>query len=99
MDDQGEKCIFIGFSENSKAYKLFNPIINKVIISRDVIFDEDATWNWSTEEKTQRQKMINKKTKEIEEESNTYDPALSTTPSQITPISSSSTYSSIPKKK
>lgn len=43
LDDRGEKCIFIGYSENSKAYKLFNPITNKVIISRDVIFDEDAT--------------------------------------------------------
>ncbi|KAH0637018.1 hypothetical protein KY289_036933 [Solanum tuberosum] len=30
----------------SKAYKLYNPITKKIVISRDVIFDEDATWSW-----------------------------------------------------
>ena len=51
LDDRGEKCNFIRYSEHSKAYKLYNPIINKVIISRDVIFDEDTIWNWNIEEK------------------------------------------------
>jgi hypothetical protein len=38
LDDKSEKCIFIGYDEQSKAYKLFNPIIKKVIVSRDVVF-------------------------------------------------------------
>ena len=37
LDDKSEKCIFIGYDEQSKAYKLFNPITIKVIISRDVV--------------------------------------------------------------
>ncbi|KAL6286215.1 hypothetical protein ACE6H2_010605 [Prunus campanulata] len=47
LDDKGEKCVFLGISEVSKAYKLFNPVSKKIIISRDVVFDEEKTWNWS----------------------------------------------------
>ena len=38
LDDKGEKCVFLGVSEHSKAYKLFNPSTNKIVTSRDVIF-------------------------------------------------------------
>ncbi|KAJ8620898.1 hypothetical protein MRB53_029427 [Persea americana] len=55
LDDKGAKCIFLGVSEHSKAYKLFNPIIEKVITSRDVVFDEEKTWVWSGESKKQQQ--------------------------------------------
>ena len=37
---------FTWVSEESKAYKLFDPISNKIIISQDVIFQEDQQWNW-----------------------------------------------------
>ena len=33
-------------SEESKAYRLFNPISGKIVTSRDVVFDEKACWNW-----------------------------------------------------
>jgi hypothetical protein len=36
LDDRGEKFIFVGYSEESKAYKLYNPLTNKVVVSRDV---------------------------------------------------------------
>ncbi|RDY05840.1 hypothetical protein CR513_10270, partial [Mucuna pruriens] len=29
LDDKGEKCIFIGYNTNSKAYKLYNPVTKK----------------------------------------------------------------------
>ena len=45
MEDKSEKCIFIGYSEQSKAYKLYNPITKKTIISRDVVFKEQESWN------------------------------------------------------
>ena len=44
LDDRSEKCIFIGYSETSKAYKLYNPITCKVIISRDALFMEEKAW-------------------------------------------------------
>ncbi|RVW92788.1 Retrovirus-related Pol polyprotein from transposon TNT 1-94 [Vitis vinifera] len=46
LDDKGEKCIFLGVSEVSKAYKLYNPITKKIFISRDIIFDEGSFWKW-----------------------------------------------------
>ena len=46
LDNKGEKCIFPGVSDKSKAYKLFNPSTMKIIISRDVVFDEKNTWTW-----------------------------------------------------
>jgi len=36
LDDKSEKCIFLGYNEHSKAYKLYNPVIKKVIISKNV---------------------------------------------------------------
>nr|XP_025665251.1 uncharacterized protein LOC112763924 [Arachis hypogaea] len=53
LDDKGEKCIFIGYSTDSKAYKLYNPETKKVIISRDVTFDEKDMWDWNTKTKKQ----------------------------------------------
>ncbi|GKV41367.1 hypothetical protein SLEP1_g48909 [Rubroshorea leprosula] len=47
LDDKGEKCIFLGVSDQSKAYRLYNPLTKKVIISRDVVFDEASTWSWT----------------------------------------------------
>ena len=39
--------MFIGYNEESKAYKLLDPITGKLVISRNVTFNEDASWNWS----------------------------------------------------
>jgi hypothetical protein len=41
LDDRSEKCIFVGYSETSKAYRLYNPISKKLILSRDVKFLEN----------------------------------------------------------
>jgi hypothetical protein len=41
LDDRSEKCIFTGYSETSKAYRLYNRISNKPILSRDVKFLEN----------------------------------------------------------
>ncbi|MCO5554081.1 hypothetical protein L7F22_007607 [Adiantum nelumboides] len=38
LDDKAVKCIFVGYSSGSKAYRLYNPAINKIFESRDVIF-------------------------------------------------------------
>lgn len=46
LDDKSVKCVLLGISEESKAYKLYDPIAKKVHISRDVIFAENEHWNW-----------------------------------------------------
>jgi hypothetical protein len=40
LDDRSEKCIFVGYSETSKAYRLYNLISEKLMLSRDVKFLE-----------------------------------------------------------
>eukprot|EP00253_Pinus_taeda_P032694 PITA_32694 len=49
LDSKGEKCIFIGYSEEYKAYKLYIPSIKKFFVSRDVQFIEDEAWDGSIE--------------------------------------------------
>ncbi|KAL0374896.1 UNVERIFIED_CONTAM: Retrovirus-related Pol polyprotein from transposon RE2 [Sesamum radiatum] len=63
-----EKGIFLGYSTQSKGYRIYNLKTKKLIISRDVEFDEDAMWNWD-EEKVERQTvMIPKETPPQQEE-------------------------------
>jgi transposase InsO family protein len=42
LDSKAIKCIFIGYDEQKKGYRLFNPETKKVIVSRDVTFDEQS---------------------------------------------------------
>jgi hypothetical protein len=44
LDERGRKMIFIGYERGTKAYKAYDPVTQRVIISHDVIFDEDAQW-------------------------------------------------------
>ncbi|KAG6518300.1 hypothetical protein ZIOFF_021704 [Zingiber officinale] len=37
----------------SGGYRLFNPLTNQLVLSRDVIFDETASWKWETQEVTE----------------------------------------------
>ena len=53
LDNKAEKCVFLGVSESSKAYKVFNPVTKKVVVSRDVSFDEENTWDWNVQQPTQ----------------------------------------------
>jgi hypothetical protein len=49
LDKKGHKCIFVEYSEDTKAYKLYDPIARKVIISRNVQFVENEAWDGSIE--------------------------------------------------
>lgn len=41
LDRKGEKCIFVGYNDESKEYKLYNLLTKKVIISKDMHFIEE----------------------------------------------------------
>ena len=74
LDSKGEKCVFVGYCDESKAYKLYNPSTKKLIVSRDVQFIEDEAWDGSLE------KIVNVKTivshEEEEEGTTTNNPSL-----------------------
>ena len=40
LDAKSKECIFIGYRDGVKGYKLWDPVGQKVIISKNVIFDE-----------------------------------------------------------
>ena len=47
LDPSGKKGIFVGYSESSKAYRIYFPGYKKIDISSDVTFDEDTAYNKS----------------------------------------------------
>ncbi|KAL8102451.1 hypothetical protein AgCh_027080 [Apium graveolens] len=83
-------------SEAFRAYKLYNPITRKVVISRDVIFNEVASWEWKKEKESLCFFLDNYAFDPVEEEGSTPP----TPPSNSPPNSSSSSSSSesLPKK-
>jgi hypothetical protein len=44
LDDRSIKTIFMGYEPGSKAYRCYNPVDKRVIITRDVVFDEATQW-------------------------------------------------------
>ena len=42
LDPHSSKCIFIGFEDGFKGWKVYNPTTHKVSVSRDIIFDESS---------------------------------------------------------
>ena len=40
--------VFLGYVEGTKAYRLYDPCEDKVLVLRDVMFDEKAAWDWSS---------------------------------------------------
>lgn len=45
LDDKSFKCVMLGMSEESKAYRLYDPVAERIVVCRDVIFEEDERWN------------------------------------------------------
>ena len=51
LDLRAKKAVFMGFSEGVKAFRLWNPESKKIILSRDVTFDEAVMLKQKTPEK------------------------------------------------
>ncbi|GJX91942.1 ribonuclease H-like domain, reverse transcriptase, RNA-dependent DNA polymerase [Tanacetum coccineum] len=46
LDDKSSRMVYLGNKHGSKAYRLFDPITQKICVSRDVKFKENETWDW-----------------------------------------------------
>lgn len=57
LDDKSDTMIFVSYHK-TKAYRLFNLIRKKIIISRDIIIDENEAWYW-TSNNTGRKPLLN----------------------------------------
>ena len=49
-DDKSKKAIFVGYSSQTKGYRVYLLEENKVDISRNVIFQERSRWDWEKKE-------------------------------------------------
>ena len=58
LDDKGVRCIFTGCNLESKAYRLYDPINKKIIISRDVKFLENQSWDGSVDESSRTSSKV-----------------------------------------
>ncbi|CAL2238017.1 unnamed protein product [Prunus armeniaca] len=55
FEENSHKCIFVGYGLCEKGYRLFDPNTRKIILSRDVQFDENGLWKW---ENTNEEEMV-----------------------------------------
>ncbi|KAK0589362.1 hypothetical protein LWI29_013222 [Acer saccharum] len=66
LEDKGEKCILVGYGDRTMGYRLYNPITKKVIFSRDVIFEENESWNWDQTKASRSAELISEEeTREV----------------------------------
>jgi hypothetical protein len=45
LENKGQKCIFVEYSEDTKGYKMYDPVARKFIIGHNVQFMENEAWN------------------------------------------------------
>lgn len=47
LDDRSKYMVYFGVEEGSKAHRMFDPINKRIVVSRDVIFEESVQWKWN----------------------------------------------------
>ncbi|CAL9009258.1 unnamed protein product [Prunus brigantina] len=52
LDQTSTRCVFLGYGSCEKGYRLYNLESGKVIISRDVIFNEESSWDWNAQKES-----------------------------------------------
>ncbi|EOY27496.1 Uncharacterized protein TCM_029332 [Theobroma cacao] len=50
LDRKSQVTIYLGYSETSKGYRVYNVETKKVSITRDARFDEYLYWNWDSQQ-------------------------------------------------
>ena len=54
LDDRSRVLVHLGTEPGSKAYRLLDPLSLRIVISRDVVFEEAMRWRWSDKSVTTR---------------------------------------------
>ncbi|XP_073113605.1 uncharacterized protein [Elaeis guineensis] len=42
LDRNSRRCIFLGYAKGVKGYRLWDPTTHKIVVSRDVVFNEES---------------------------------------------------------
>jgi hypothetical protein len=46
LEDRSSPMIFIGYESGTKGYRVYDPVTKRLRVSRDIVFGEQARWNW-----------------------------------------------------
>ncbi|GAA0166461.1 hypothetical protein LIER_21609 [Lithospermum erythrorhizon] len=49
LDKRSTICVFLGISEGTKGYRLYNTETRKIVTTKDVVFEEQKAWDWKEE--------------------------------------------------
>ncbi|KAL8122107.1 hypothetical protein AgCh_018736 [Apium graveolens] len=49
LDDRSKKTIYLGREPGTKACRLYDPVFEKILVSRDVVFEEQKAWEWDSQ--------------------------------------------------
>ncbi|GJT11600.1 retrovirus-related pol polyprotein from transposon TNT 1-94, partial [Tanacetum coccineum] len=75
LEDKSQKFIFVGYCTQSKAYRLYDPTHEKIVVSRNVVFDESSSWRWDNDTEISNSQL------KMEEEEVLVENAANDTPS------------------
>ena len=45
LEDRSTPMVLLGYVEGTKAYRLYDPCGDKVLVSHDVVFDKKVDWD------------------------------------------------------
>lgn len=46
LEDKSFNYVFLGVNEESKDYRLYDSVAKKIVIDKDVVFEENKSWEW-----------------------------------------------------
>lgn len=49
LDDRSKPVVYLGKEPGTKAHRAYDPMLKKVHVSRDLVFEEHKGWNWNVE--------------------------------------------------
>jgi hypothetical protein len=50
LDDKSQTMVFIRYEWGTKGYRVYDPVSQMVRVTHDIVFDEQAIWDWGKEE-------------------------------------------------
>ena len=56
LDFRSHTLVHLGTEPGSKAYRLYDPTHQRIVVSRDVVFEEDKAWEWNKTRRDEAEK-------------------------------------------
>ncbi|GKV12661.1 hypothetical protein SLEP1_g23784 [Rubroshorea leprosula] len=90
LDDKCKKYVFVGYDYRTKGHRLYDLEGGRAVISRDVDFDEEAMWDWKSQEENYEFLPSFAKEDDEEERQKIITPPASPSRGEISPSEGSS---------